>query len=180
MNLLPLTLRACLRLMLLVAAACLIMAPSPAHAQAVPLKVAVVDFSVAIDQIAEGKSAQARLEAMYKGKKAEIEALENQLMTLQKEYESKATLLTDTARQDYMRRMGELQAQYQQTYLANDQEMQQAYVQVMESLLTKLKAKSAEIGREKGYDLVLEVSQGAVVYFNGAIDITNEVIKRFP
>ena len=35
------------------------------------------------------------------------------------------------------------------------------------------------IGKEKGYDLILEVSQGGVVYSGASEDITAELVTRF-
>ena len=35
------------------------------------------------------------------------------------------------------------------------------------------------VGQERGYNLVMEASQGAVVYSNGIDDITDELIKRY-
>jgi Skp family chaperone for outer membrane proteins len=43
-----------------------------------------------------------------------------------------------------------------------------------------MKVIAEQIGKEKGYTLVLEVSQGAVVYAGpGSTDITAELIKRY-
>ena len=43
----------------------------------------------------------------------------------------------------------------------------------------KLKTVCEGIGAEQGYMLVLEVSQGGVVYSGSAVDITDELIKRY-
>ncbi|MCB9759357.1 MAG: OmpH family outer membrane protein [Alphaproteobacteria bacterium] len=148
-------------------------------AHAADLKVLTVDYSRAIQEIDEGKAAQSRLDRMYEGKKAEIEQLEADIMALQKEYESKVAVLSDAARQEYEQRLYEKQVLYQQTYANADMQMQQAYFSSMEQLMGGLKNVAEEIGRERGVDLVLEVSQGAVLYAKPELDITNDVVKRY-
>lgn len=165
---------------------CLFAAILPVNAQAAGAaaasaspKILTVDYSRAIQEIEEGKAAQARLDKMYEGKKAEIEQMENDIRALQQEYQSKASLLTDAAKQDYEKRLYEMQYKYQELYANADMQMQQAYVSAMERLMTGLKEVAAEVGRERNVDLVIEVSQGSVLYSRAEMDITDEVIKRY-
>jgi len=37
----------------------------------------------------------------------------------------------------------------------------------------------AKLGQEKGIDLILDLRASGVLYFNPAIDLTDEVIKRY-
>jgi outer membrane protein len=151
----------------------------PVSAVADGLKVGVVDFSRALNEISDGQQAQGRLESMLAGKRAEIEQMEANLVALQQEYESKSNVISESARRDYQQRMAEAQQTYQQAFMQSDAEMQQAYVQVMETLVTKLKTQAESVGRDQGLDLVLEASQGAVLFSAPALDITDEVIKRY-
>lgn len=158
---------------------CFFAALLPMNVQAADLKILTVDYSRAIQEIEEGKAAQARLDKMYEGKKAEIEQMENDIRSLQQEYQSKASILTDTARQDYEKRLYEMQYKYQELYAGADLAMQQAYVSSMERLMGGLKEVAEQVGRERNVDLILEVSQGAVLYSKAELDITDEVIKRY-
>lgn len=158
---------------------CFLAAILPLSAHAADPKILTVDYSRAIQEIEEGKAAQARLDKMYEGKKAEIEQMENDIRALQQEYQSKASLLTDAARQDYEKRLYDMQYKYQELYANADAQMQQAYVSAMERLMGGLKEVAGQVGRERNVDVVLEVSQGAVLYSRTELDITDEVIKRY-
>jgi Skp family chaperone for outer membrane proteins len=57
--------------------------------------------------------------------------------------------------------------------------MQQLYTQLMEGLLAKMRAIAGDIGKEKGYDLILETSAGGVVYWGNTLDITPDLIARY-
>ncbi len=152
------------------------MTVSPAPAQAQQLKVAVVDFQVALEGINEGKAAQTRLETMFMGKQAEIEQRESNIVAKQQEYEAKAAVLTDAARQDLERQLGEMQMEYQQFVMRAQQEMAEAEAQVLAQLVEKLQATAAEVGKAKGYTLIL--AKEAVVY-STATDITSAVVSKY-
>ena len=141
-------------------------------------KIGVVDFTRAIEQTTEGQAAQGRLDAMFQGKRAEIEQLEENLRALTEEYQARAAMLSDAARADNEQRLGQAQMVYQQTYARNDAEMQQAYMQVMEQLFASLKEVASAIGSEQGYTVILEAAQGAVLFAAPTVDITDQVITR--
>ena len=142
-------------------------------------KLGTVDYSRAIQEIDEGKAAQARLDAMYAGEKAKLEQLEVELTALQEEYESKKAILSDPAREDYEIRLQNKWMEYQQAYGQADLEMQTAYFSAMETLMTGLKSTTETLGTEGGYDLVLETSTGVVLYSTAGVDLTDKVIERY-
>jgi outer membrane protein len=171
------TIRRCLSLMLawvLTLGFAMTASPAPAHAQ--QLKVAIVDFQLALEGINEGKAAQSRLETMFMGKQAEIEQRESNIVAKQKEYEAKAAVLTDAARQELERQLGEMQMEYQQFVMRAQQEMAEAEAQVLAQLVEKLQATAAEVGKAQGYTLIL--ANEAVVY-STATDITTAVVAKY-
>lgn len=141
-------------------------------------KIGTVDYGRAIQEIDEGKAAQTRLDTMYAGEKAKIEMLEAQLTALAQEYESKRAILSDTARSEYEQRLTQQQYEFQQAYAQADYEMQIAYYSAMEQLMSGLQGVAEDLGKEGGYDLILEVSQGMVLYSSGE-DLTDKVIQRY-
>lgn len=142
-------------------------------------KLGTVDYSRAIQEIDEGKAAQARLDAMYAGEKAKLEQLEIELQALNEEYESKKAILSDTAREDYEIRLQTKWMEYQQAYGQADLEMQTAYFSAMETLMAGLKTTTEKVGAEGGYDLILETSTGVVLYSKTTVDMTDTVIERY-
>lgn len=150
-----------------------------APAQAQTVSIAVVDFQDAINRVKDGVSAKARLESMFAAKKKSIEEMEKKLMALQTDYQKQAMVLSDAARQAKETEILTLQQQYQQTYMQSEQEMQTAYAKEMDALISRMTIIVEAIGKERGYTLVLEKSEGGVVYSSPAIDITAEVVKRY-
>lgn len=153
--------------------------PLVAPAHAAELKIATVDLQEAINQVKDGITAKARLEGMFAEKQKAIAGMEQRLTTLDEEYQKQAMILSDAARQQKEQEIMQLQAQYQQLYMASQQEMQMAYAEVMEGLIGKMRTICEEIGKERGYTLVVDVTEGGVVYASTTVDITAEVVKRY-
>jgi outer membrane protein len=147
-----------------------------AAAQAV--KVGVVDFTRAINETTEGKGAQSRLDSMVAGKKAELEQMEASLKALAKEYQTKGPTLSVEARQSYEQRLYQGQMELQQSAAMNEQAMQAQYVQVMDTVFNSLKAHAEAIGKAEGFTVILESSQGGVLFAMDGIDLTDRVIAR--
>jgi outer membrane protein len=143
------------------------------------VKIGVVDFQRALNTVKEGAAAKQKLEGMFKEKKAAIDAMEVKLGAMQADYEKQAIILSDQARKQKEMELMQAQQVYQQTYMQSEQEMQAAYGKIMEDLLEKMRKIAEQIAKEQGYNLVLEVTEGGVVYNAGAMDITNELIKRY-
>ncbi len=148
-------------------------------AHAAELKIATVDLQEAINQVKDGIAAKGRLEGMFAEKQKAIENMEKQLQQMQDEYSKQAMVLPDDARQQREQQIMALQSQYQQLYMDSQQQMQMAYSQEMEGLLAKMREICEEIGKEKAYTLVLEKTEGGVVYAAATTDITAELVKRY-
>ena len=157
----------------------LLFVAAPAVAADAGLKVAVVDFQKALDSVADGEAARKKLDAAMKEKQASIKTLETQLKAMKDEYDKQSLILSEAARKQKEQEFMSAQMQYQQMAQQSEAEMQQMYVQLMEGLLTKMRAIAGEIGKEKGYDLILETSAGAVVYWGPTLDITPDLITRY-
>lgn len=148
-------------------------------AEAAEIKVAVVDFQEAINQVRDGITAKARLEGMFSEKQKAIANMETQLQALTDEYQKQAMILSDAARTQKEQEIMALQQRYQQTYMESEQSMQAAYAQEMEGLIGRMRVICEALGTERGYTLVLEKTEGGVVFAPSAIDITAEVVKRY-
>ena len=156
-----------------VAAAALFSLPTAAFAGGF----ATVDFQQALNEVSEGKIVQARLEGMYTEKKKALGQMETQLMAMQQDYEQQALVLTPDALKAKEREIMQAQMVYQQELQKAEMEFQGQYNKEMEILLGKMADICEEIGKEKGYDMVLERNAG-VVYSSG-VDLTADLVVRY-
>ena len=138
---------------------------------------AVVDFQKALEQVNEGKIVQARLEGMYTVKKKTIEEMEQRLMAMQQEYEQQAMVMTPDALKAKEREIMQAQMLYQQEVQKAEMEFQAQYNQEMETLLGKMAEICEAMGKEKGYEMVIERNAGVV--YTSAPDVTSDLVTRY-
>jgi len=147
----------------------------PAFGQA---KIGVVDFQRAVSETNEGKAATARIETMYQNRISEMERMEAELKKEYEDYQSRAMILSPDAQQDAQRAIMEKEQRYGQTQAQYQQELQQAQGQALMELSEKIKAMAGTMGKEKGYDLIVEA--GVVLYTgNGVTDLTTDLVNRY-
>ena len=149
---------------------------STAFAQAV--KVGVVDFNRVMHETNEGKAAKARLDSMLAGKQAELEQKQANVQAMIQDYQVKAPTMNAEARQAYEQRIMEGQGELQQFAAMNEQEMQVQLAQVMDTVFNSLKGHAEAIGKAEGFTVILESSQGAVLFAKDGIDLTDRVIAK--
>ncbi len=149
---------------------------SPAMAQ---LHIATVDFQRALNEVDEGVTAMARLEGMRDEKMKSIEKMRNNLVQMQNELANQSAILSESARQEKEQAFNQAQAEYQQVAMGAEQEMQSAYMKIVDEFIAKMREVATAIAQEKGYNLVLEATESGVVFSSGIDDVTDELIKRY-
>jgi outer membrane protein len=167
-------------LRLLLTLALLVACALPVRAMAAEFRLAVVDFQAAMQQIEEGKTAMARFDGIRAEKTRNIEKMQQNLMQMQSELQNQAAILSESARRDKMAAFEGARAQYQQEAMTAEQELQATYMQIMNDLVEKMQTVAAQIGRDKGYTLILEKNEGGIVYTDASVtDVTDELVKRY-
>ncbi len=143
------------------------------------VKVAVVDFQKALNDVNEASGVRKKLEGMYGERKITIEKMQKSLEAKKVDLEKQSVILSDSARKSKEEDFMKTNMEFQQTYSRYESEMQQAYYAAMQDFIEKMKKIAVAIGQERGYTVVLEATEGGVVYWSESVDITGELIKRY-
>ena len=139
--------------------------------------IAVVDFQKASSLVREGAKIQAELEQLQSDRQKSLSEMEASFRAKVEDYQKQAMILSDETRQAKETELQQLQAELQQAASSAEQEFQAAYQRKLNSLIERMKMVVESIGKEKGYDLVIEAT--AVIYTGNADDITAELVTRF-
>ena len=140
--------------------------------------VAIVDLKKAVSTSASGKSAEGKLKALADKMQNEFKPKQERVKRLREELETQRFVLSKEARQDR-----ELDIVKQTRDLERELEAAQEELQIeerkltqpiLENILTTVKA----LARDEGFDLVLERSNPALIYYGETLDITDKVIAR--
>ncbi len=145
-------------------------APNPSH-------VALVNVQEAIRSTADGKKAEQTLrkemEDMQKKMQAEGKKIQDAMENLRKQamvMDEKTRREKEEAIQAQILKLRETEAKNNATFQERDQE-------VSGPIIKKIREIVAQVSKEKGYTLVIDV--GNVIYAQDQDDITAEVVKRY-
>lgn len=160
-----------------IAAAVLLLAVAPAHAQAT--KIGVVDTQQVLSELAEGKAAQQRLERWMNAKKKELETEDQALM---KESELLQKQSSAMNQETLMKRQGDLQRKGME-FAKKVQEMQaEAQKKEMDEvrpILTRINTVVGKIAQRENLTMVLEKRGSGLVFLDNSHDYTAQVIRQY-
>jgi outer membrane protein len=169
-------------------AVCLFASAGVMHAQTTgagaaeaPGKIAVLNVRSAIVATAEGKKAQADLQAQFAPKQEDLQKMQSQIQDLQRRLNEGARTLSDQEKLK-LQRQGELLTRRLQR--SNDdlnEELNAAQGDIVDSIGGKLLIVLDRYAREHGYAVVLDTSaQGTpVVYGAAQVDITQDIVRLY-
>ncbi len=142
-------------------------------------KIAYVDLQKALNLSKSGVEAKQQIGSQVKKYEAEFKAKQGDLLKLKEELEKQAVLLSDSAKaekeRDYQQSIKELQ-RFQKDI---KDELQQRDNDLTKRILNELFEVLQSLGKEGGYSLILEKNEGAVIYADETIDLTDKLIKAY-
>jgi outer membrane protein len=166
------SLRLALRPLLVCSAFCLFAQLAPAQS-----KVAVINLQKAVIDSAEIKAASAAMEARYKPRVAQLEAINKEIADIGANLQKNAGKLTPQAEADLnaqgQRKQRDAQRLQDDLTADVDRERQD----ILGKSAAKMQDVVKKLAEDKGLDLVVDVPY--TVYFKAALDITNEAVAAY-
>jgi len=140
-------------------------------------KVAVINLQKAVLDSNEIKKASAALESKFKPRQQELEKLQADIEQIQQKIQAGQGKLTPQAEADY-----QAEGQRKQTTLQRKSEDLQKDVdaernEVLAKSSKQMQQVVAKIAAEKGYDIVVDVSN--TVFFKPALEITSDALAAY-
>lgn len=142
-------------------------------------KVAVLDADQVILQSQKGKAFLKELDAFAKQKDAAIKKKVAEFQQLQKEYRAKAPSLSEDKAMEMQKKLSDMQIEIKRMQDDAKREFQLKQTKGFEKFRKILQPIVEQIAKEKGIDIVFSRAQSGIAYHSPAVDITQEVIKRF-
>ncbi|MCD6581709.1 MAG: OmpH family outer membrane protein [Desulfuromusa sp.] len=162
---------------IVIALVALLLLSAPAFAAT---KLAYVDLQKALNLSKAGAQAKSDIAAQAKELENEFKIKEGEFLKLKSELEKQAALLSDSAKQEkikeYQKSVGELQRFKQDA----QRKLQQEDGKRTQLILKDLSVILQKFGKDGGYTMILERSEGGVVYVAESIDdLTDKLIKAY-
>ena len=156
--------------------------PTTTTAPAGPAKIAVIVFQQAIAQTNDFQRRYADLQKKYDPKRQQINTLNTEIASLQKELQAQSATLTDAQRATKAKQLDDKQKELKRTGEDAQGDFQQDIQQTFATVAGKVAETLDAYAKEHGYTLVLDSGNQqvpVVLYANQATDITKAVIDAY-
>jgi outer membrane protein len=143
------------------------------------LKLGYVDFQRAIKEVEEGKATGALLKKDADEKQKQLNGRMGELKRLQEDLQKQAQILTPEARAAKVAEVERKTMETQEMYMKLQQELSGKERDAMRPLADKMQAVAREIAETEGFTMIFDRESAGLVYAPPALDLTNELIRKF-
>ena len=150
-----------------------------AYAADTPAKIGYIDLQKILLQSNEGKQAKIALEKQFASRKKELNQKKQELEDMQKSLETQSSMLSRDALAEKQADFLKKRDQFLKLVQQYDKELQEQDGDLTKSILLKLQDIITKIGRDGKYSVILEKSQGGILYAPESEDLTDRVLKLF-
>ncbi len=142
-------------------------------------KVAVIDVQRVVTESDPGKEVMLRLKSLTDAKSQEGQALQQQYTALQDQFNKQRFTVSETRQAEMSKEIEDKQIAIRRFQDDAQREVQEAQRRELGKLEERILPIINQIGKEKSFTLIFNKFQSGLVYADEAIDITDEVIRRF-
>ena len=157
-------------------------APAPAGTvTAIPAKVAVLAFQVAVAQTNEGQRNFSDLQKKFEPKRAQLKTLNDEIESLKKQLQAQGDKLSPAESASRTKTIDEKTKQLQRQAEDAQNDFQQEIQDMYNTLASKVFEVVESYAKEQGYTLVLDGSQqqSPILWAAETTDITKQVIAAY-
>ncbi len=153
-----------------------LLSSSPLLAQ---VKIGVIDLQAAVASTKAGKRAKSKLEKLAQKKQKELDDAVEGIQKMEEDMKKQLPIMSDKSKQEALEKYRKKGMELQELYMANQQEVAKMKGKLLEPILTKMGAIIQDLALSDGYTAILDRSEGTVLYFDPAIDLTSKIIKIY-
>jgi len=143
------------------------------------LKLAYVDMQRVVKESNAGKRAFRTLKKRYNRYQKEIRKKENAIKAYQESLKQQAMMLTDDAKRQKAADLQRKVLEFQNFYVEKQKDLQSREQKMMGPIITKIAKLVQTLGSGGEYTMILEKTDARILWAQPALDLTNEVIRRY-
>jgi outer membrane protein len=142
-------------------------------------RMAMFNSQTVLEKSAEGKKAIAQLQAADKKYGDAVTLLDDQIKQLQNRLTTQRLTLTADAAAGIQADIQRKQTDRQRTAEDASRAMQELQVNLLTRIQSELMPIIEQVRKDKGLDLIFDLTRSGTVYFNPTLDLTDEVVRRY-
>tara|TARA_B100001750_G_C15408083_1_gene546318 strand:- start:107 stop:640 length:534 start_codon:yes stop_codon:yes gene_type:complete len=146
------------------------------------MKIGYIDSNRIMNELDEVREVQVELEKEQRKMEGEMETLISKRDSLIQSYERQQILMNDERKLDKQQEIQKISQDIERFQMEkfgpNGGEIYQIQNQLLAPVLSKIDDAIQKIGKERGYDFIMDAVSGALVYAIESHDLTDEVIEE--
>ena len=158
------------------AALAVVFVTAPARAD---LKVGVVDMQRALNECDAGKKARDQVKAKFEKAQDQLKRQREELDRMREDYDKKAVVLKEEERRNLEKDLENRSLEFKRKYEDFQRDLKRTDSELTAGIVDELYALVRDYGQKHGFSLVLEASNGALLYNDKTSDITDDIIKLY-
>jgi outer membrane protein len=154
-------------------------APQPPRPFPEGAKVAYINIQRIANESAEGKAATAKVQALVQKKQAEANEKNKALQADQQKLASGGSVMSESARAELEKKIERQNVELQRMTQDAQQEVQELQQQLQGEFQQRLMPIVQQVAQAKGIHVLFSAADSGIVWADGGLDITADVIKQF-
>ena len=142
-------------------------------------KVAIIDSQKAFDRSVQGQKVVALLQDKENEIKASLKQKQEEINSLKDKFASQRLTLNEEALSQLQLAIDKKETEKKKYEQDSSIEFDQYKAKLIKKMRDEMLAIVDELVKERGYDLVFDLSSSGLIYFQPALDIPEEVIKKY-
>ncbi len=142
-------------------------------------KIGVINSQQAFTASTEGKKAQAQLQDQENKIKSDLARIDAEIKTLETKLSTQRMTLSNDAAVQIQSDLERKTTARKRREEDGTREAQQLQLNLIQRIRNEMVGIIDGLAKERGLDLILDLGASGIVFFNPALDLTDEVIRRY-
>lgn len=144
-----------------------------------PMKLGVVNSDEVLQKSQEGKRVTAQLEAKNKTLQEDLVRLDDKIRDLETRLNTQRLTLSQEALTNLAADLDKLRTERTRFVEDSRRELNDLTQRLFQRLQTELRPIITDVGKEKNLDIIFDIGGSGIIYFNPAVDLTQEIIQKY-
>ena len=154
-------------------------AATGAMAQPKESKIGYIDLQRVLANSQAGKEAKSQLDKESEAKKKVLEEKKKDLQKIKAELENQSLAISDEAKKRKEESLLEKKDEIMQFLQKAERELQLRDSELTKKILSELEDVIKKMGKEGDYTIIIEKTEGGLLYASDEIDLTDRIIKEY-
>jgi len=142
-------------------------------------KIGVINSQEILEKSSEGKKVLAQLQAKDKQYQADLTKRDDEIRQLETRLNTQQLTLTQDALIQLNTDLEKKRTDRKRIQEDAAADMQNMQVRLFSKVQTELIAIVEALGKERGFDMIIDLGKSGAIYWNPSTELTSEVIKRY-